>query len=398
MSTGRIRREALVGEAPGRRSRVVLLLLVTLAVVVEVLPVTRGADLSAEELRLHGLLLAALLLFAWYPTFGAALALVAGVAGLDGPYEGLTTAALAVFSGLVAAACPRWMVGFYLGAFGLTLVALHMVDPELWSAATLATEVVIAAVASAVGFVARRARRLSRGLASALRRAEGEAVEARELERVRIADELHDSIVRDLAAIVIQANLLTESPDPALRHAAAAAIRERASGALSDVRGLVLATRDAEVVLSPSLADRIGAIVSDGWSTDRPPGRVILPPAGMPALPAALSAVLCRVLDEALANADRHAPGQPASVRVAAGADDWIELDVRNPCLAGANPGRGADSGGYGIARLREQVTASGGTFAAGHVPETGEWRVVARMPLTRSTSMLHEEARHSFG
>ncbi|NUP30999.1 MAG: sensor histidine kinase, partial [Streptomycetaceae bacterium] len=108
-------------------------------------------------------------------------------------------------------------------------------------------------------------------------------------------------------------------------------------------------------------------------------------------LPAAVGVCAYRVVQEALTNARRHAPGAPVAVdvRVTAAA---VLVSVRNgPAatprpesrLPGATDVRpvGSAGGGHGLMGMRERVAAVGGTCTAGEDPDGG-FTVTAALPL----------------
>ncbi|MFC7644370.1 ATP-binding protein [Streptosporangium lutulentum] len=83
-----------------------------------------------------------------------------------------------------------------------------------------------------------------------------------------------------------------------------------------------------------------------------------------------------RVVQEALTNATKHAPGAPVTVEVR---KDSTEVTVTVTSGASeAAPGR-SRGGGLGLIGLRERVRLAGGTFESG--PRDGGFLVVARFP-----------------
>jgi signal transduction histidine kinase len=84
-----------------------------------------------------------------------------------------------------------------------------------------------------------------------------------------------------------------------------------------------------------------------------------------------------RIVQEALANAARHAPGGPVRVLVRGG-PEALEVEIEN------DPGTSATvSGGpgHGLVGMRERAALLGGTLAAGARPGGG-YRIVARLPV----------------
>ncbi|WP_328386417.1 histidine kinase [Streptomyces sp. NBC_00400] len=86
-----------------------------------------------------------------------------------------------------------------------------------------------------------------------------------------------------------------------------------------------------------------------------------------------------RVVQEALTNVHKHAPGARARVRLAH-RDGELAVQVENgPCEGGAADA-GLPSGGNGLVGMRERVTALGGVFVSGPT-EAGGFRVSAVLP-----------------
>ena len=93
---------------------------------------------------------------------------------------------------------------------------------------------------------------------------------------------------------------------------------------------------------------------------------------------------LFRTAQEALTNAAKHAPAQPAEVTLTY-EDDHVTLTVGNP-LGDLDPQRADDrprfatvNGGYGLTGMRERLLLLDGTLNAG--VKDGRWVVSARVP-----------------
>ncbi|HEY1177036.1 MAG TPA: sensor histidine kinase, partial [Phytomonospora sp.] len=81
-----------------------------------------------------------------------------------------------------------------------------------------------------------------------------------------------------------------------------------------------------------------------------------------------------RVVQEALTNARKHAPGEPVAVEVSGAAGRGLVVEVRNGFTGPVGEG-----GGQGLTGLAERVALADGEFA--HGPGDGEWRVRASLP-----------------
>ena len=99
-------------------------------------------------------------------------------------------------------------------------------------------------------------------------------------------------------------------------------------------------------------------------------------------LPATTGLAVYRILQEALTNAVKHAPGSPTAVRLAVGAGTvtlTTETLTTETLTAGsrAEPGSGT---GLGLVSMRERAESLGGSCQAG--PGGHGWLVRATLPL----------------
>jgi signal transduction histidine kinase len=102
------------------------------------------------------------------------------------------------------------------------------------------------------------------------------------------------------------------------------------------------------------------------------------------ALPAGIDVAAYRILQEALTNARKHAPGAQVAVRIRYGTHHF-EIDVRDHG-AGTGAPRIIEGGGYGLIGMRERVALYRGELDAGPQPDGG-FRVHARLPLNEGSS-----------
>ncbi|MGY5130766.1 sensor histidine kinase [Streptomyces nigrescens] len=86
-----------------------------------------------------------------------------------------------------------------------------------------------------------------------------------------------------------------------------------------------------------------------------------------------------RVVQEALTNVHKHAPGARARVRLAH-RDGELAVQVENGPCEGGTADAGLPSGGNGLVGMRERVTALGGVFVSGPT-DAGGFRVSAVLP-----------------
>ena len=93
-------------------------------------------------------------------------------------------------------------------------------------------------------------------------------------------------------------------------------------------------------------------------------------------IPATLSRTGFRIVQEALTNARKHAPGQPVSVGLAGEPGGFLELEVRN--RVGVSAGQGVP--GVGLTGMTERAELAGGALTYGGQPD-GSFLVRARLP-----------------
>jgi signal transduction histidine kinase len=252
----------------------------------------------------------------------------------------------------------------------------------------------LATVAGALymGDTARAAREHNQTLARRLADAEEEE---RLRERAAVADErthmardLHDSIGHTLSLIVVQAGaarLAAAAPEDASNRQVADALRSietLARAALEELDAVVQSLRrdaagDGPVLPGPAdLDDVVQGVRAAGTSVD-----VAAAPTGD--LPRALQVAILRIVQEALTNVVKHAPGAHATVKVVR-SDDSVNVRVHND--PGSHPDRALPSGGRGLAGMQERVSMFHGELSAG--PDgSGGHRVDARIPVPRSHS-----------
>jgi signal transduction histidine kinase len=114
-------------------------------------------------------------------------------------------------------------------------------------------------------------------------------------------------------------------------------------------------------------------------------------PAGLGDVPQAVDLSAYRIVQEALANVVRHAPGAPTRVSVTSGDGHLTVLVVNGPAGERTSPLETTGTG-HGLVGMRERVRLTGGTLDTGPLPDGG-FRVAARLPLAGSTTAATETA-----
>ena len=201
-------------------------------------------------------------------------------------------------------------------------------------------------------------------------------------ERSRIARELHDVVAHHMSMIAIQAEAapykIPGLPDEALR--TFTAIRGASTTALTEMRRVIGLLRDENA--APERLPQPGLdLLEDLVAGARDAGmtvRTVITGTARP-LPAGVDVSAYRIVQEALSNAARHAPGAAVTVSLGYGERE-LRIRVADDGAVTGDPGA-AVSGGHGLVGMRERVTMLGGTFHAGPA-EGGGFAVTAELPI----------------
>jgi signal transduction histidine kinase len=248
--------------------------------------------------------------------------------------------------------------------------------------------ILLATVLIAYGYLIGTRRRLKFELVEGRRREQEEQARSTLLEeRARIARELHDVVAHHMSVIAVRAETapfrIPGLPDAVKDDMAETSAIARE--ALTEMRRLlgVLRGADAGPERAPQpgmdrLEGLVAAVRGAGLAVDV---RVV---GDQRPLPSAVELSAYRILQEALSNALRHAPGASAAVEVRY-EPERLRLQVRNdpPPVPGTPAAPGAP--GHGIVGMRERVTMLGGTLSAGPTADGG-YLVEATLPLTEGS------------
>lgn len=202
---------------------------------------------------------------------------------------------------------------------------------------------------------------------------------AREQERAHLAREMHDVLGHRLSLVALHAGALeyrgrTLTPDETV--VAAGVVRAEAHSALTELRdvlGVLRGPDDDEPTGTappqptlrdlPTLLDEARGSGADVTATIDDTALDVPDPVGRHAY---------RVVQEALTNARRHAPGQPVDVALRSVAGPALQVRVTNPLPPGT-PSAGphtvsgtVPSPGHGLRGLAERARLVGGSFRAG--------------------------------
>jgi signal transduction histidine kinase len=242
------------------------------------------------------------------------------------------------------------------------------------------------------GASVRARRQLVWSLRQRAERAEAEqqlrAEQARTAERTRIAREMHDVLAHRISLVALHAGALEVRPDLPVEQVreSAALLRTTAHQALEELRGTIGVLRgkgdeEAPSVPQPTLRD-IPRLVEQTRQTG---AKIDFDMDVTGETSGALGRDAYRIVQEALTNAAKHAPGTATTVRLRGGPDVGLSVSVRNrqplPVGAGARvaampvPGSGS-----GLIGLHERVDLAGGTLTHGP-DESGDFVVSASLP-----------------
>lgn len=199
-------------------------------------------------------------------------------------------------------------------------------------------------------------------------------------ERTRIARELHDVVSHHMSALVLRIDaasyrlpgLTSEVLDEL------DVIQRMARDGLTEMRRMLMVLRAGDgdgAAPQPDLSD-----VEDMVARFRQTGTKITLRVDAGPVPTGVRLSAYRIVQEALSNSGRHAPGGAVSVEITA-SGDVLRVEVRN--TAATRPALDNDPARprHGLVGMGERVRVLGGEFTAGRTPDGG-FSVVANLPL----------------
>jgi signal transduction histidine kinase len=205
-------------------------------------------------------------------------------------------------------------------------------------------------------------------------------------ERARIARELHDVVSHHVSVMTIQAGAAGRvlGTEPDLARGALAAIEASGRETMAELRhllGVLSPDADDDGLLHPQPGlDQLDALVENV----RRAGQPVSVRRTAAELPRGLDLTAYRVVQEALTNALRYAPGARTEIAISTEPPSELVIEVTNDAvppgagLVGAVPEAGP---GTGLLGLEERLRLYGGTLETGR-RAGGGFRVRARMPL----------------
>lgn len=202
-------------------------------------------------------------------------------------------------------------------------------------------------------------------------------------ERTTIARELHDVVAHHMSVVAIQAEAApyrVENPPPELEKAFAT-IRENAVAALTELRRVLGVVRaqdyEAPDAPQPTLAD-LDALLANVRDAGLDVTKTVT--GAVRELPQGVELSAYRIVQEALSNTLRHAPGADAKVEIG-----YVLGGLGLRVVNGAPPAPGlikpSPGAGHGITGMRERVSMLNGEMTAAPTAEGG-YEVAVFLPV----------------
>ncbi|WP_406105387.1 sensor histidine kinase [Micromonospora globbae] len=213
--------------------------------------------------------------------------------------------------------------------------------------------------------------------------AEREAA-ARADERLRVARELHDIVSHGVSVMVLQAAAAQAvlDSDAVRARGSLDAVQDVGREVVTELRRLLVVLRGAEP--APEALPSLRRLEPLATGVRLAGGQVDVAVTGdLDAIPAAADVSGYRILQEALTNAARHAPGAAVRVSIEVAADA-LRLRVTDDGTGAARRSAGT---GHGLTGIRERVELFGGTVTAGPRPQGG-FEVRVELPFDAEASV----------
>lgn len=283
------------------------------------------------------------------------------------PFDGLPAASLLIVAPLAAGSLRRTvhgLAGLALCLAGIVLVGGRNSAETLSSAAFAVGSWTAGRVLQAGTAALRSAARTAEEQHTAHRDAAARALRE---DRARLAREVHDAVGHALTGIVLQATAAARVWDsrPDAAHEHVATLRGGVRSALDELRPLVSALGLDPA--PPSGLTGLAALVTNAQARGL---RVELSADQPTRVSEVADRAAYRIVQEALINCERHAPGSRVAITVATEPGATIRIAVRNG--APSLPPAALPGPGHGLRGMAERVAELGGTLTAGPEPDGG--------------------------
>jgi signal transduction histidine kinase len=287
---------------------------------------------------------------------------------------------------LLTFAAARWSQSVGVAAsLGVLAAASPVLVALIQDPAEVAVGIWIVAIAFTwvVGLAVARQERLVLQLEGTRRQLAEQAFHA---ERRRIARDVHDFVGHGLAGMLLQVTSArhvlrrdADAAEEALRSA-----EEVGRHSMQELRRTVALLREDEVGVAAPVptASEIPALVDQ--ARDGGLAVELQTQGDLSRIPRPVGLALYRIMQEALANAARHAPRARTTLglELADGRVTFV-ADTTGPLVP--RPASGQVRPGYGLIGMQERATALGGQFVAGPTP--AGWRVTCELPVEDGSS-----------
>jgi signal transduction histidine kinase len=226
-----------------------------------------------------------------------------------------------------------------------------------------------------------------------LRRLADHAYQIKEMERKRIAREIHDDLGQSLLALRIEAELLAGRTKGTHSH-----LHKRARATLLQIDTTIKSVRQIINDLRPTVLD-LGLSAAVEWQVNQFQRRTgiqceIQDDHGEISLPDQSATAFFRILQESLTNIVRHANATHVKVELRLNSG-WLSLTVRdNGC--GLPPGGRNKYGSFGLVGIEERIVILGGTCAVFSEPDGGTTVMVSAPVMGGPDHALHGQLEHS--
>jgi signal transduction histidine kinase len=228
-----------------------------------------------------------------------------------------------------------------------------------------------------------------------LRRLADHAYQIKELERKRIAREIHDDLGQNLLALRIETEMLSTRTRGKHSH-----LHARARATLQQIDTIIKSVRQIINDLRPTVLD-LGLSAAVEWQLSQFQRRTgivceVIDEHGEIALSDHCATAFFRILQESLTNVVRHANATRVVVELRLNAG-WLSMSVKdNGC--GLPPGGRNKFGSFGLVGIEERILILGGTCAVFSEPGGGTTILVSAPVVDTSVALQSSQQEHDAG
>lgn len=202
-----------------------------------------------------------------------------------------------------------------------------------------------------------------------------------DMERAQLAREMHDVVAHQVSLISLQAGALRMSTTDVASRETADTIRTLSVRTLEELRHMVGVLRASgggpvERRPQPRLSDLPRLIAESTLDVDTD-----IDYQECASCPEGVERAAFRIVQEALTNVRKHAPGAKVRIRLRCAGRE-LRVEIRNAAAAPGSAPLDLPSGGHGLIGLSERVHLLGGFFSAGP-DDAGGFLVSASIPMT---------------